>query len=190
MSNPVLHEFRYRLKPGGMMPLVVIVGLGIAVCLYFAVFPPLEPVRINEIELSGTEFRLAMGALAAVATLFLALIAKATFSDESECGRIALTADVVLLPGPDEWGNAAAANEEMELRYAEIASADIVPFVAHEVKLHIVFSGGQIGLPRNMFESRQEFKRFSQCLGALIDSKRSAGFAAQKSRLTPATSRN
>jgi hypothetical protein len=178
MSNPVLYEFRYRLKPG-TAPILVVVGLGIAVCLYFAVVPPLEPVRINGIEISAGEFQLIMGALATVATLFLALIAKATFSDKSECGRIALTADAMLLPGPDEWENAATDNDEIELRYADIVSVEVVPFVAHEVKLQIVHSGGQIGLPRNMFESRDEFKRFSQCLVAMIDSKPAAGFAAQ-----------
>jgi hypothetical protein len=119
-----------------------------------------------------------MGALAAVATLFLALIAKDIFSGESHCGRISLTADAILLPGPDWWGNASTENDEMELRYADILSAKVVPFVAHEVKLHIVHSGGEIGLPRNMFESRQEFERLLQLLPAMIDSQLSAGIAA------------
>jgi hypothetical protein len=178
MSNAVLYEFRYRLNPGGMGPILVVIGLGIAVCLYFAVVPPLEPVRINQIEISTGKFQLIMGGLAVMATLFLVLIAKATFSDASECGRIALTADAVLLPGPDEWGNAAAANDEIELRYADIVSVEVVPFVAHEVKMHIVHSGGEIGLPRNMFESRQEFERLSECLSTMIDSETSTGIAA------------
>ena len=178
MSNPVLYEFRYRLKQG-TAPILVVVGLGIAVCLYFAVVPPLEPVRINGIEISTGEFRLIMGALAAVAALFLALIAKATFSDQSKGGRIALTADAMLLPGPDWWGNAATENDEIELRYADILSVEIMPLVAHEVKLHIVHAGGEIGLPRNMFESRQEFERLSQCLAAMLRGESPAGFAAQ-----------
>ena len=60
MSNPVLHEFRYRLKPGGTAPLLVIVALGVAVCLYFAVVPPLDPISINGIEISEGKFQLIM----------------------------------------------------------------------------------------------------------------------------------
>jgi hypothetical protein len=178
MSNPVLYEFRYRLEPRGTAPLLVVVGLGVAVCLYFAVVSPLEPVSINGIEISTGKLQLIMGALAAVATLFLALIAKKIFSGESECGRISLTADAILLPGPDWWGNASTENDEMELRFADIVSVKVVPFVAHEVKLDIVHSGGQIGLPRNMFESRQEFERLSQLLPPMIESQLSVGFAA------------
>ena len=67
----------------------------------------------------------------------------------------------------------------MELRYADIVSAKVVPFVAQEVKLHIVHSGGQIGLPRNMLESRQEFDRLSQLLAAMLNSQLFAGFPAR-----------
>ena len=176
MSNPVLREFRYRLNPIQQMLLLPLAGCGFALFLYFAIFPLPKPGKVSGIELSPQQFQMLSGALAVLGLIGLGFLAVGLVSSLTHKNRIALTADSIILPKPDWWGNAWG-EEEMELRFDEITSTKVVPFVGYAVRLEIIHSGGKVGIPSNMFRSRQEYNLLAQLLSAAIDSAYSAALA-------------
>lgn len=167
MSSPVIREFRYRLsRVQLLLPLPLAAG-GAVLFLYFAFCPPQKPVEFHGIELSPAQFRAIMGTFAAITPIGLGFLAVALVSSFTHHSRIALTADSIILPKPDRWGNAWG-EEEMELRFNEITAINVVPFVGYAVRLEIAHNGGTIGIPSNMLPNRPEFDLLTQLLAACL----------------------
>jgi hypothetical protein len=158
------------------MLLLPLAGGGFALFLYFAIFPLPKPGKVYGIELSPSQFQIVAGALAAIGLIGLGFLAVGLVSSLTHHSRIALTANSIILPKPDWWGNSWG-EEEMELRFDEITSTKVVPFVGYAVRLEIIHSGGKVGIPSNMLPSRREFNLLTQLLSVAIDSAYSAALA-------------
>lgn len=170
MSSPVLREFRYRLSRVQLVVMFPLVVCGAALFLYFAIYPPQKPVMVHGIQLSPAEFRIVMGVFAAMAPVGLGFMAVALVSSFTHHSRIALTANSIILPKPDWWGNSWG-EDEMELQFDEITSVDVVPFVGRAIRLEITHSEGKVGIPSNMLSNRREFDLLAQLLATAIASR-------------------
>jgi hypothetical protein len=168
MSGPVLREFRYRLNPWQYAVLLPLAAGGAGAFLYFAICPPSGPVTVEGLELTPTQCRVVMAVLAAIAPVGVASLALGLISSLLYPGRIALTADSIILPKPKWWGTASG-DESMELRFSDIRSAQVMPFVARTVHLRITHHGGRVSIFSNMLPSRQEFDLLAQLVITALD---------------------
>jgi hypothetical protein len=177
MSSPVLREFPYRLNPIPSIVLLLVMGCcATGLFLYFAICRLSQVVVLGNIEMTPTQVQLVMGTLAALTLMGTIFAVRRTLANPESAGRIALTADSIILPKPNEWGTAWG-EEEMELPLDDVISAEVVPFVGYAVQLRITYSGGQVGIPSNMLPTRRDFNLLSQLLSAAIDNRLSAALA-------------
>jgi hypothetical protein len=167
MSNEVIYQFPYRMNPVVVALVIPLVFSGAALCLYFAIYPGEKNIDFKGIPITPTQFRYLMGTIALTSPFTLFLMAKALMASLRGPLNIALTEQSIFVPKPDWWGICSGPSL-IELRYDDIVSAEVVPFVGRTKQLKITFLGGMVGIPSNMLPTRRDFDLLTQLLTNVI----------------------
>jgi hypothetical protein len=170
MSDPVLREFRYRFRPFQLILVAVLQVGALGLFIFFTAHP--EPAKVRGIELTALQVQVITGAVSVILAVFIVFWIAFAAANLRHVGRVALTASTIILPKPNWRG---VSGEEIELRFEEITSVKVLPFVAREVMLQIIHRGGKVCVFSNMFPNRREFDLLAELVATAVDN---ACFAA------------
>jgi hypothetical protein len=175
MSSPIVHEFPYRLNWAYYAMLLPVMFIGNGILVHWALTRGPKPVDFCGMALPPTQFHIAGVVLAGLGVIALVFAIWGLIGAFTHLNRIAFTADSIILPRPNWWGQASG-RKEMEVRFEDISSLKIVPFVANTSQLEITHTGGKVGIICDML-SPHDLNMLSDLLSAGVGKAYSAAFA-------------
>jgi hypothetical protein len=144
-------EFEYRPSRPQALLLFVMVCLGQALLVWFAIEEPKDPAQ----NLDREGFRRLMTGMACIAPLSVVGFAVVVWSSFFQKRRIALTADSIIVPKPRWHG---MSNAEVEIPFGAITHFQIRRGPYRQDGIHLRYAGGKVAVLSIMIPTRREFE--------------------------------